>query len=173
MLQLCDRMDQEFVRIVSQGRGHAEEQALATVHARNPQDFHMFYGDYYEQTINYVSIAQNAHAVISFFIDRAVQDNGWEWAADACAKLSDAAYNRKTITLSPDQASRLNQRIQQAATNTNNPALLRLLTPKPQNQNPTQNLAPTTAPTPNPLNKSAGGSGGLVTRRLLRRRGEK
>jgi GR25 family glycosyltransferase involved in LPS biosynthesis len=87
MLELTQLVDAEFERVVKAGRGHAEEQLLATIHAREPARFHLWYGDYQDQIGNYVSLRTNARAVLSFFVDRAAEDRNWGWVLGACEYL--------------------------------------------------------------------------------------
>jgi glycosyl transferase, family 25 len=115
MLPLCVAIDKEFRKVVELGRGHAEEQLLATVHARDPQAFEMFYGDYYELITNYVWVRSNPEAVLNLFIDRAAEDKNWNWMLPACEKLYLSQYTHKTVNLNPSQIVRLFERYVQVA----------------------------------------------------------
>lgn len=127
MLRLCDRIDAEFIHTVTEGHGHNDEQLVSSVHARYPQDFHLSYGDYYEQIINYVSIEQNQAAVLHLFIDRALQDQNWVWAEDACKQLFEAAFVRHTINLTKDQVRLFRDCYKLVAQNMANQELLQKL----------------------------------------------
>ena len=127
MLKLCDQIDQEFRKVVELGRGHAEEQLLATVHARDPTAFEMFYGDYYELITNYVWVRSNPDAVLGLFIDRAAEDKNWTWILPACEKLYLSQYTHKTVQLNPTQIVRLFERYTQAATELKQEALVQKL----------------------------------------------
>lgn len=77
MVKLCNEIEKEFIKVVSLGHGHAEEQLLCTVHSRDPAAFDLFYGDYTEQLINYVTTRDNPGAILSFFIDRAIKEGDY------------------------------------------------------------------------------------------------
>lgn len=80
MLAVCDLMEKEFRSALAQGYGHADEQLMALVHARRPELFEWYVGDYAEMITNYDLVHENPEKPLYNLILPAIAASNWEAA---------------------------------------------------------------------------------------------
>ncbi len=78
---VCDAVDEQFLRCLAAGYGHADEQLLALVYAESPGLFDWYIGDYQEMVTNYLAVRERPEQPLKNLIahsrragDRAVCD---------------------------------------------------------------------------------------------------
>jgi len=90
MHEVSTLMEEQFVRALEAGYGHADEQIMALVHARRPDLFNWYPGDYAQMIMNYVGVRENPGAPIGNLLLPAVAAGDWEVAKLAEARLWDS-----------------------------------------------------------------------------------
>lgn len=64
MKDMCDRVEDEFVRCLNYGVGHADEQLFSIVYFKHPELFDWYVGDYAQMITNYAGVYENPGAPI-------------------------------------------------------------------------------------------------------------
>lgn len=84
MRKVCDRIEEEFVRCVELGYGHADEQLYPLVYFKNPELFDWYVGDYSEMITNYAGVYENPGAPIRNLIRNSLAASDREVCKRAC-----------------------------------------------------------------------------------------
>lgn len=102
MAAACSLMEDEFSRCLSLGFGHADEQIMALVHAKRPDLFNWYAGDYAEMITNYVYVRENAGAPIRNLLLPAIAARDWDVATGVAAKLWYSYLNGKCTLMNEE-----------------------------------------------------------------------
>lgn len=106
MLEMCILMEAEFMRALSAGYGHADEQVMALVHAKHPDLFDWYPGDYAQMITNYSAVRENPAAPLRNLLLPAVSAGDWEVASIAARRLWES-YVKSKCELSQSELDQL------------------------------------------------------------------
>lgn len=84
MYEVCDLIEDKFVKYVNEGYGHADEQLYSAVYFENPGLFEHYFGDYQQMITNYVYIYENAEAPIRNLIKNSYLYEDYKKCNEAC-----------------------------------------------------------------------------------------
>jgi hypothetical protein len=101
MRAVCDRLEEEFVRCLQAGVGHADEQLYPLVYYQEPELFDWYVGDYAEMVTNYAHVYERAEQPVRNLIRNSLAAGDLAVARRA-AKLVRESYRLGKCTLEPD-----------------------------------------------------------------------
>lgn len=84
MRRFCELIEQQFIRYVDAGYGHADEQLFSPIYFQNRDLFEVYYGDYQSMITNYTEIKEDVGSVIRFLIGNSFNNQDWEVCYGAC-----------------------------------------------------------------------------------------
>jgi hypothetical protein len=84
MFKVCDLIEDKFLKYLSQGYGHADEQLYSPVYFENKELFEHYYGDYQQMINNYTYIYDAPEPPIYNFITNSFKYKNYEKCFDAC-----------------------------------------------------------------------------------------
>ncbi len=87
MYKVCDLIEQQFVKYVKLGYGHADEQLYSPVYFDYPNYFTHYYGDYVSMITNYVYAYDNPEQIIHYFIRNSFNNGDKSKCIEACKFL--------------------------------------------------------------------------------------
>jgi len=93
-----------FYEQLSLGVGHADEQILTYCYNRNPHLFTLYYGDYYSLITNYHYPVRDFVTIKKYFLEKTLAAGKIHLAIQAANKIYEA-YEKKILSLSPDEAT--------------------------------------------------------------------
>ena len=89
MLEVCDRVEEKFVKCLEQGYGHADEQLINLVYFDAPDLFDWYLGDYQEMIANYAKVYQRPERPLRQLIKNSYEAKDWA----VCARASDILWS--------------------------------------------------------------------------------
>ena len=81
---ICDKVEEEFMRCLQAGYGHADEQLFNRVYLRHPELFDWHIGDYQEMITNYAAVYDAPEKPLRNLITGAHAAQDWPVVARAC-----------------------------------------------------------------------------------------
>lgn len=99
MKLVCDKVEEEFMRCLQAGYGHADEQLFNRVYLKHPDLFDWHIGDYQEMITNYAAVYDAPEKPLRNLITGAHDARDWPVVARACDILL-ASYLAGKCTLS-------------------------------------------------------------------------
>ena len=104
MRAVCDRLEEEFMRCLAAGYGHADEQLYPLVYFKNPELFDWYCGDYTEMITNYAGVYEHPERPIANLIRNSLA--GWDYRV--CRRACNivlSSHDTGKCTLSADNHS--------------------------------------------------------------------
>jgi hypothetical protein len=87
MRAVCDRVEEQFVRCLERGYGHADEQLINLVYFDAPHLFDWYLGDYQEMITNYARVYSRPERPLHQVIRSSYNARDWAVCARACDLL--------------------------------------------------------------------------------------
>jgi hypothetical protein len=84
MYQVCDLIEDMFLKYLREGYGHADEQLYSPVYFENPSLFEHYYGDYQQMITNYAYIYDAAIVPIQNFIRNSFANHDYKKCYEGC-----------------------------------------------------------------------------------------
>lgn len=93
MNKTCEAILQEFLALLLQGYGHADEQLFSRVYFDHPNLFQHYYGDYNQMITNYVQVYENPESILRNFIRNSFRSGEHVKCKEACDILWESWKN--------------------------------------------------------------------------------
>jgi hypothetical protein len=84
MREVCSRIEEQFVKCLERGYGHADEQLINLVYFDAPELFDWYLGDYQEMITNYARVYQRPERPLRQVIQHSYAARDWIVCARAC-----------------------------------------------------------------------------------------
>ena len=84
MYEVCDLIEDKFLKYLELGYGHADEQLYSPVYFENPELFEHYYGDYHQMITNYKYIYDAPEPPIYNFIRNSFDNKNYVKCYEAC-----------------------------------------------------------------------------------------
>ena len=98
MKHFCDSIEDNFLKVMEAGYGHADEQLFSMVFFDNRELFDVYYGDYTEMITNYVDTYERPEEPIRLIITNSFMAEDYQVCERACKALW-RSYKRGTANL--------------------------------------------------------------------------
>lgn len=89
MRAVCDRLEEEFLRCLGAGYGHADEQLYPLVYFKDPELFDWYCGDYSDMVTNYAGVYEHPERPIAHLIRNSLAAGD----KDVCNRACDILLN--------------------------------------------------------------------------------
>jgi len=99
MNEVCGHLENEFMRCLELGYGHADEQLYPIVYFKHPELFDWYVGDYSEMITNYAGVYEHPERPIGHLIRHSLESKDYEVCERACRIVLES-YARGKCTLS-------------------------------------------------------------------------
>jgi hypothetical protein len=84
MREVCSRIEEQFVKCLERGYGHADEQLINLVYFDAPELFDWYLGDYQEMITNYARVYQRPERTLHQLIRNSFAAKDWVVCSRAC-----------------------------------------------------------------------------------------
>jgi hypothetical protein len=108
MKTFCNSIEEEFLKMLQLGYGHADEQLFSLVFFKHRDIFEVYYGDYQEMIVNYIEPRERPSEPLRLLIARSFAARDYDVCEKGCAAVW-AAFKKGVAILSMPELDRLMQ----------------------------------------------------------------